>query len=361
MTSLDPPSPPSAGTAPAPAAEFAPDPATMARLDAAAREGAGSLLAIDIHDPVFDVRIDQLIAIGRRDVEALAAQASRSVARSSDSERAVFAVHDSLANLRSIVERLDPGAGDALLKPRRLFGLFPVGEQLTAYFDRYRDAQDSIESALANLAMGRDKLLQDNVGIDADRRTTRQLLGALSEAIYLCGALDARFVKLAGQLDARDPAKARRIRDGALFHVRQRHSDLLTQMAVSLQGYQVLGIVRANNIELAKGIDRASATTIAALRTAIVAAQALSSQRLLLDRIAGVNVAATSAIAAAAEPLAAGNARLAHEGAAATGQLAALQRAFADVYATVDAADSAQAASIAGIRAAGKRLALESR
>lgn len=341
-----------------PGAGFALDSAMTARLEAVAREVAGEFLAIPVHDPAFDRKSDQLSAIGRRESEALGELARRSLARSSASQGATAALDSRLGALRQVIESLDPGAGSGLPKQRKLFGLFAVGEPVARYFDRYRSAQDAIAEALAALRQGRDRLLHDNVAIDADRKATRPLLGSLSEAVHLCAQMDARLDKLAGKLEASDPDRARRIRESALFRVRQRHTDLLTEMAIALQGYQVLEIVRANNRELAEGVDRASATTITALRTAMVAAQALSDQRLLLDRIAGVTAAATSAIEASSAPLADANVQ---DSAGANAQMAALRRAFAEVYATVDAATERQRAGLRALQETGNRLSLESR
>ncbi|MGJ3626128.1 toxic anion resistance protein [Sphingomonas sp. MMS24-JH45] len=67
----------------------------------------------------------------------------------------------------------------------------------------------------------------------------------------------------ANELDATDPAKAKAIRETALFDARQRDEDLLTQMAVTVQGYLALDLVKKNNVELIKGVDRASTTTVA--------------------------------------------------------------------------------------------------
>src|SRR3546814_3956429 len=108
--------------------------------------------------------------------------------------------------------------------------------------------------------------------------------------------LDDRFEKLCSQLDKSYPAKAQTLRSTALFEVRQRHTDLLTQMAVSQQSYAMLGLIGTNNNDLIKGIDRASSTTIAALQTAVVAAQTLANQTLVLSRINGVQAAAGSLI-----------------------------------------------------------------
>lgn len=322
------------------------DAARQAQIEAMAREYAGAFLSIDVHDPTFDTKADQMASIGRREVAALSDQARRALARGAASDGTVAAMHGQLDRLRAVVARLDPGDGERLLKPRKLLGFIPAGGGLADYFATYVSAEFEIEAVLAGLVHGRDRLLQDNVAIDADRTASWPLLVALAEATCLCAALDARFEKLAGQLDPRDPAKARRLRESALFQVRQRHSDLLTQMAVSMQGYQLLGIVRSNNGELVKGVDRASATTIAALRTAMVAAQTLSGQRLLLDRIAGVTSAATSAMDAAAAPVADGNARLALDSAEASAQVAALHRAFADVRSIVDTVDAQQQAGM---------------
>ena len=56
-------------------------------------------------------------------------------------------------------------------------------------------------------------------------------------------------------------------------------------MAVTVQGYLALDLVKKNNVELVKGVDRASTTTVAALRTAVTVAQALTNQKLVLEQI----------------------------------------------------------------------------
>src|SRR3546814_13540390 len=69
----------------------------------------------------------------------------------------------------------------------------------------------------------------------------------------------------------------------------QRTTDLLTHMAVTVQGYRALELVKKNNVELVKGVDRASTTTVSALRTAVTVAQALTNQKLVLEQITALN------------------------------------------------------------------------
>ena len=106
------------------------------------------------------------------------------------------------------------------------------------------------------------------------------------------------------QIEATDPEKAKALRDDVLFYVRQKHQDLLTQLAVSIQGYLAIDLVRKNNIELIKGVDRATTTTIAALRTAVIVAQALANQKLVLDQITALNTTTSKLIESTSELLA---------------------------------------------------------
>ena len=70
-----------------------------------------------------------------------------------------------------------------------------------------------------------------------------------------------------------------------------------------MQGYLALDMIRKNNLELIKGVERARTTTVAALRTAVVVAQALANQRLVLDQIGALNEATNTMIGRTSELL----------------------------------------------------------
>lgn len=329
--------------------EFAPDAASAARIKAIAREFAGGFIAIDTHSPEFDRMTRQIASIGSDEVRKLAGQAQKTMARGSIRERAISVINAQLARLRQMLERLNPGNGDELLKPRKFLGLFSRGTTLVSYFDRYQEAEGGIEAALGSMASSRDMLLQDNIAISAHRSAAWPLLASLAEAIAMCASLDERFEKLTSQIDKSDPAKAQKLRSTALFEVRQRHGDLLTQMAVSQQSYTMLGMIETNNLDLVKGIDRASATTISALQTAIIAAQTLTNQRIVLDRINGVRTAATSMIDQASGATAQGNDRMTLDSAEASKQIASLRTAFADVVSSVDNLEHHQQSALSSL------------
>jgi len=177
--------------------------------------------------------------------------------------------------------------------------------------------------------------------------------------IHVSKTLDARLEAKAAELEATDPAKATAIRQTALFYVRQRTTDLLTQMAVTVQGYLALDLVKKNNIELLKGVDRASTTTVAALRTAVTVAQAMTNQKLVLDQITALNATTAGVIDSTGEMLRQNTGRIHEQAASSTIPLETLKRAFQNIYQTMDAIDSFKLKSLESMKTTVETLSAE--
>ena len=125
-----------------------------------------------------------------------------------------------------------------------------------------------------------------------------------TQYVYVAEHLDASLTARIAEIEASDPERAKALKDDVLFYVRQKHQDLLTQLAVSIQGYLAIDLIRKNNIELIKGVDRATTTTISALRTAVIVAQALANQRLVLNQITALNTTTSNMIESTSKLLA---------------------------------------------------------
>jgi uncharacterized protein YaaN involved in tellurite resistance len=297
------------------------------------------LVAQDANSPEFGRRVDQLTDMGRREIAEAAGQSNRFLDRPVRAMDGESGVGTDLAELRRTIEDLDPGRRGSLTAPRKLFGLIPFGDKMRNYFDSYKSAQSHIASILTRLASGKDELLKDNAAIDVERRTLWAAMGRLEQMIHVAKALDTGLEEKAAELDATDPAKARAIRETALFYIRQRSTDLLTQMAVTVQGYLALDLVKKNNVELVKGVDRASTTTVAALRTAVTVAQALTNQKLVLDQITALNTTTANIIDSTGALLKSQTATIHQQAASATIPLETLKRAFQNIYDTMDTID----------------------
>jgi len=258
-------------------------------------------------------------------------------------------VGNDLMELRKTVEDLDPGR-KGKMRGRKLFGIIPFGNKLQRYFDSYTSAQGHIQAILERLASGKKELFEDNAAIDVERQKLWAAMGELEQMIHIAKTLDERLEEKANEIEVNDPAKAKAIRESALFYVRQRTQDLLTQMAVSVQGYLALDLVKKNNVELVKGVDRASTTTVGALRTAVTVAQAMTNQRLVLGQITSLNETTTGIIDSTSTMLREQTGQIHEQAASSTIPLETLQRAFQNIYDTMDEVDDFKVKALASMK-----------
>ena len=298
------------------------------------------LIALDAASPDFGKKVDQITNMGRKEITTAAGMSNRFLDRPVRAMDQESGVGKDLAELRRTVEELDPGR-KGKMNGRKLFGVIPFfGNSLKRYFDSYTSAQGHIQAILARLASGKDELLMDNAAIDVERAKLWEAMGKLEQMVHIAKTLDDRLEEEAANLDPTDPAKAKAIRESALFYVRQRTQDLLTQMAVSVQGYLALDLVKKNNVELVKGVDRASTTTVGALRTAVTVAQAMTNQRLVLQQITSLNETTAGIIDSTGKLLRENTAKIHEQAASSTIPMETLQRAFQNIYDTMDAVDT---------------------
>ena len=285
--------------APEPALPVSPDAAgTMVKLDdeatraldAKVRAFVESVMTLDAQSPDFKRKVDSVHSLGNADIRAAAGVSNRMLERPAAAlDNGLFGdkapIARSLVDLRNTVEDLDPSRQGELLSPRKLLGLIPRGNQVRNYFLKYRSAQAHINAILEALYRGQDELRRDNAAIEQEKVNLWNTMQRLQSYVYLSKKVDAALSARVAEIEQTDPEKARVVKEEMLFYTRQKVTDLLTQLAVSVQGYLALDLVRKNNLELIKGVDRATTTTVSALRTAVIVAQALTNQKLVLDQI----------------------------------------------------------------------------
>jgi len=297
------------------------------------------LVAQDVNSPEFGKRVDAIAAMGQKEIRDAAGQSNRFLDRPVKAMGNDGVGADLLA-LRKKVEELDPSQNGKLIGGGGGFLSKLFGGGMQQYFRKYQSSQTHINGILKSLANGKDELLMDNAAIDTERQNLWTSMGRLEQMIYLSKAMDAKIEDKANELDHSDPAKAKALRETALFYVRQRTTDLLTQMAVTVQGYLALDLVKKNNVELVKGVDRASTTTVSALRTAVTVAQALTNQKLVLDQITALNSTTAGLIDSTGQLLKSQSAAIHEQAANSTIPVETLQRAFQNIYDTMDAIDT---------------------
>jgi uncharacterized protein YaaN involved in tellurite resistance len=280
--------------------------------------------------------------MGNKEIEASASVSNRLLDRPLKAmQSSLFdqgsQIGQGLVELRRKIEELDPSRNGHLLQPRRLLGIVPFGNKVVDYFDRYQSSQAHLNAVIESLRRGKDELLRDNAAIEQEKGNLWGLMERLEKYVHIGRKLDAELDAKARALEASDPEKARVVREEMLFYTRQKLQDLLTQMSVNVQGYLALDVVRRNNLELVKGVDRATTTTVSALRTAVIVAQALANQKLVLDQIGALHSTTGALIAGTSRMLRDQGTAIHQQAAASTVDIEKLKLAFQNVYAAMDA------------------------
>jgi uncharacterized protein YaaN involved in tellurite resistance len=339
---LTPPQP-VAAVAPEKAGGMVPlDQAALPALDDKVNEFVAGVAGLDVHSPEFNAKADEIRTMGDGDIKAAADVSNRMlesplrrIERSGvDSGHQVS---QSLVELRRTVEDLDPAQH---LSAHGILKHLPFGNKLRDYFARYQSAQSHINAIIRALYDGQDELRKDNAALEQEKAHLWETMQRLGQYIYLAEHLDSSLAAKIAEVERTDADKAKSLREDLLFYVRQKHQDLLTQLAVSIQGYLAADLVRKNNNELIKGVDRATTTTVSALRTAVIVAQALANQKLVLDQITALNTTTSDMIESTSKLLASQSAEINQQAASSTIGIDKLQAAFTNIYQTMDAIDT---------------------
>jgi uncharacterized protein YaaN involved in tellurite resistance len=351
---LTPPEPVPPVTREQAAASLQVDEAAARQIEQAVATFVESLAQLDVHSPDFQRKVDSVTQLGNQEIRRSAEVSNRLLERPAAAmEKGPLGqgsnVSRSLLALRRQIEELDPqrqGLGGG----RRLLGILPLGNRMRDYFRRYQSAQGNLDAIIQSLYHGQEELQRDNAAIDQEKVNLWQMKTRLEQYAYMAAKLDEALEQKVQMLQLSDPERARAIQENVLFYVRQKRQDILTQLAVSMQGYLALDLIRKNNLELIKGVDRATTTTISALRTAVIVAQALTNQKLVLDQITALNTTTGNLIESTSQMLRQQTEQVYGQAAAATVDVQKLQAAFNNVYATIDMIDRFKVQALDGMK-----------
>jgi uncharacterized protein YaaN involved in tellurite resistance len=313
----------------------------MARKATAYVEG---LAQLDARSPEFAGKVGEITALGSGEMRTATAQSNRML------ERAVRSLPDkggdaqskvagSLVELRRVVEDLDPRDLPAS-KGRKFLSKLPGGNKLRDHVAKYASAQGTLNKIVGSLRGGQDELRRDNAALQTERVRLWETMGKLQEYVVLTQALDTAVEQHISGVGTGDPEAADTLRADVLFPVRQKHQDLLTQLAVCAQGYLAMDVVRRNNDELIKGVERAATTTVSALRISVMLASALDNQKKVVEQVNALRGTTEDLIRGNAEMLATQSGEIQRIAADPAVGAETLRSAFQQIYRTLDAIDT---------------------
>ena len=192
-------------------------------------------------------------------------------------------IGDKLAELDRQMKDLDPSKVDFAKKGVLGNILNPVRK----YFEKYEKAEVAISNIIKSLDNSAKVLQNDNVTLLNEenylREVTNKLLADIELGKNMDQSIEAQIQQ--AELNGISPDKIAYVREEILFPLRQRIMDMQQMIVVNQQGIVSLNVIRRNNKELIRGVNRAKNVTVSALRTGVMVASALYDQKLVMDKI----------------------------------------------------------------------------
>lgn len=192
-------------------------------------------------------------------------------------------ISDKLAELDRQMKDLDPGKVN--FGKKGVLGNFlnPVRK----YFEKYEKAEVAISNIIQSLDNSSKVLQNDNTTLFNEenylREVTKKLMADIELAKKMDDSIEAQIRD--AELKGIDSEKIDFVREEVLFPLRQRIMDMQQMIVVNQQGIISLNVIRRNNKELIRGVNRAKNVTVSALRTGVMVASALYDQKLVVDKI----------------------------------------------------------------------------
>ena len=341
-------SPPEAVTTVAPAQaerEVAIDPEAARRIDTMVAAFVGGIRSLDVHGDDYRRRVDDIDSLADREIRSTSDMSNRLLDRPTRAMRGLgegdAPIAKSLLDLRRSVDELNPAKHDLTHGgPRKLLGVIPFGDRVRAYFAKYEKSQSHIEGIVGALREGGGELDKDNAAIAQEQKALWTQMETLRQYAYMAEQLDTGLEAQINHLAIGDPERSKVLREDILYPVRRRRQEILTQLAVAVQGYAALRVVEVNNRELIRAVRTATTTTVAALRTAVMVAQALTNQRLVSDQVKAVNETTSAMIESTSSVLREQTATVEDQAASPGIDMGSLQRAWDNVFAALDQIDT---------------------
>ena len=192
-------------------------------------------------------------------------------------------IGEKLTELERQMKDLDPSKVDFAKKGVLGNLLNPVRK----YFEKYEKAEVAISNIIDSLDNSSKVLQNDNTTLLNEENYLREITNKLIADIELGKQMDESIEAQIQQAEIGgvDDQKIAFVKEEILFPLRQRIMDMQQMIVVNQQGIISLNVIRRNNKELIRGVNRAKNVTVSALRTGVMVASALYDQKLVMDKI----------------------------------------------------------------------------
>ena len=322
--------------------ELDPTPEQKTAIDSLAQNNAKEVMAIDLDSLEERRNIARTIEGFGQDIVERSSEKNKMLEKSlaelskTGSEGGV--VVESLMKLDKEMKELDPSKVN--FSNEGFFG--KLFSPMKSYFEKYEKADASINGIISSLEAGKRTLVNDNTTLEIEQAGLRDLTKKLGKQIELGLEMDAALEKSleTAKINNEDPEKIKYIEEEVLFPLRQKMMDLQQMQAVNQQGYFAMEIVRRNNRELIRAVERAQHVTVSALRTAVTVASALYNQKIVLEKVQVLNETTNNLIRSTSVMLKQQGAEIQQQSMEANITVETLKEAFRNTFEALDAVEA---------------------
>jgi uncharacterized protein YaaN involved in tellurite resistance len=243
-------------------------------------------------------------------------------------------VAKSLEDLTIKMRDLDPSGID-FLKTGTFGKLF---NPVRRYFEKFKTADAEISEIVKSLEKGKKTLINDNTTLEIEQDSMRELTKKLNQSIEMGLQLDASVSNAVenAKVSGENPDKIKFIEEELLYPLRQRVMDFQQLLAVNQQGIVAMEMIRKNNKELIRSVDRAKLVTVNALRTAVTVGGALYDEKIVLEKVTALNDTTNNMIEATSKMLKEQGTQIHKQAAESQLNAETLKQAFADTLSALD-------------------------
>lgn len=248
-----------------------------------------SILKEDVQSSGFQSKLDSAFRLGREEISnASALMTGRFM------ERNFVGIEDSAAfkslqEMRVMLDDLNPGKQGDLLSQNKILGIIPFGNKLQAYFRKFQTAGSQLQTLMTQIYAARDDMQRDATEIELVKTKLWEAMQKLKGAIYFAEQLDKHVANHVEMIKATDPLRAKALEQEVLFYARQNLQDMQTQMAVNVNGYLSMDLLKKTAREMVNGCNRVATTGMSAMATAQTVARATGNQMQVMEMLTGVS------------------------------------------------------------------------
>ena len=192
-------------------------------------------------------------------------------------------IGEQLIELNKQMKDLDPSKVDFAKKGVLGNLMNPVRK----YFAKYEKAEVAISDIVQSLEKSSKVLQNDNITLLNEENYLREVTNKLMADIELGKQMDASIEAQiqTAEIEGVSEDKIAFVREEILFPLRRRIMDMQQMIVVNQQDIVSLNVIRRNNKELIRGVNRAKNVTVSALRTGVMVASALYDQKIVMEKI----------------------------------------------------------------------------